>query len=174
MEVGRERRMYRQGDVLLVEVDPDTIYSLGGKLKAGLKKADEENGRVVLAHGEVTGHHHAFRVGSNVVMFREDGSGSGLFSNAAGSGTSAAPRHGFESIPRANDGTLVPGQRRFVDIGSVNVDLLPPNGKLVEDPAPVAFLDHDEHETHEITKGVFEVIIQREYVAPQRNRFVED
>lgn len=45
-----ERAHYRQGDVLLVRVD---------KVPAGLAPVARENGRVILAHGEVTGHAHA-------------------------------------------------------------------------------------------------------------------
>jgi len=42
--------MFRQGDVLIVMV---------AALAAGATKRNRENGRVVLAHGEVTGHAHA-------------------------------------------------------------------------------------------------------------------
>lgn len=38
-----------------------------------------ENGRLVLAHGEATGHHHSFALSDRVALFREDGAGSGLF-----------------------------------------------------------------------------------------------
>lgn len=43
-------RLYRQGDILLVPVD---------SIPEGTKPLARENGRVVLAHGEVTGHCHA-------------------------------------------------------------------------------------------------------------------
>lgn len=43
--------MYRQGDVLIVRVDDNT--------KCG-EEVPRENGSVVLAHGEATGHAHAF------------------------------------------------------------------------------------------------------------------
>lgn len=41
---------YRQGDILLVRVE---------KLPGKLKSIERENGRVVLAHGEATGHAHS-------------------------------------------------------------------------------------------------------------------
>lgn len=41
---------YRQGDVLIERI---------GSLPSKLKKVARENGRVILAHGEVTGHAHA-------------------------------------------------------------------------------------------------------------------
>lgn len=42
-------KTYRQGDVLITEVK---------HIPAGLKPIPREQGRVVLAHGEVTGHAH--------------------------------------------------------------------------------------------------------------------
>ena len=41
----------RQGDVLLVKINA---------LPKDAKKKKRENGRVILAHGEATGHHHSF------------------------------------------------------------------------------------------------------------------
>lgn len=43
--------LYRQGDILLI---PTT-----GKMPKDAKPIPLENGRIVLAHGEVTGHSHA-------------------------------------------------------------------------------------------------------------------
>lgn len=45
-----ERRIYRQGDVLMTQVV---------EVPKGAKELDRERGRIVLAHGEVTGHSHA-------------------------------------------------------------------------------------------------------------------
>lgn len=42
--------MYRQGDVLIRPVE---------KMPRGLKPVPRDNGRVILAYGEVTGHAHA-------------------------------------------------------------------------------------------------------------------
>ena len=52
--------MYRQGDVLIFETDrkPEGV------------EIPKDNGRAVLAYGEVTGHAHAIR--GNVRMFRPD------------------------------------------------------------------------------------------------------
>lgn len=44
--------MYRQGDVLIIPVT-----SIPGNAQA----IERENGRVILAHGEVTGHAHAIK-----------------------------------------------------------------------------------------------------------------
>lgn len=54
---------YRQGDVLIVRCDA---------LPSGLQPVAREEGRVVLAHGEVTGHAHAI-VQPDVEMYEKDG-----------------------------------------------------------------------------------------------------
>ncbi|HQT38913.1 MAG TPA: hypothetical protein PK231_05765 [Acidocella sp.] len=60
----------RQGDVLIVPAEnlPDTAHPV-----------KDENGRHILAHGEATGHHHSFKAGPQVAMFRETGKGSGVY-----------------------------------------------------------------------------------------------
>ena len=45
----KQKTMYRQGDVLITRVER----------KSGLREVDREAGRIVLAHGEATGHAHA-------------------------------------------------------------------------------------------------------------------
>jgi hypothetical protein len=59
---------YRQGDVLLVRV---------ASLPNRISPIEPDDGRVVLAYGEVTGHAHAMRA-DRVHYFREDGTGRGF------------------------------------------------------------------------------------------------
>src|SRR5258708_1892911 len=59
------RPMYRQGDILIVAVDESPIDT---------KPVTREGGKLILAHGEVTGHHHAFDVGvENVELVTAEG-----------------------------------------------------------------------------------------------------
>jgi hypothetical protein len=67
--------MIRQGDVMVV-----AVAALPKKRDA----VPPENGRVVLAHGEATGHHHSFAFSDRVALFREDGAGGGLFLTVTG------------------------------------------------------------------------------------------
>ncbi len=53
--------MYRQGDVLIIPV---------AKLPNGLEPVKRESGRVILAHGEVTGHAHAIK-DKRAALFRD-------------------------------------------------------------------------------------------------------
>ena len=55
--------MYRQGDVLIVPVK---------SIPKAIEPVEREGGRVVLAHGEVTGHMHQLR-GATVARYRDDG-----------------------------------------------------------------------------------------------------
>ena len=54
--------MYRQGDVLIIPVK---------SIPTGSKKVERDRGRVVLAHGEATGHAHTL-LERNVTMFEKD------------------------------------------------------------------------------------------------------
>lgn len=47
----KEKTMFRQGDVLLIPVENVEL--------TGAKKIEDEGGRLILAHGEATGHHHS-------------------------------------------------------------------------------------------------------------------
>ena len=53
--------MYRQGDVLIIPVK---------SIPKKLEPVERENGRIVLAHGEVTGHAHAIK-NEGAALFRD-------------------------------------------------------------------------------------------------------
>jgi hypothetical protein len=61
----------RQGDVLMIATER---ASCAGFEKVAPEKAPDGSERVVLAHGAVTGHSHAF-LADRVSMFRDDGGG---------------------------------------------------------------------------------------------------
>ena len=60
----------RQGDVLVEQREK----ALGKSAKAAMKEVSREDGGVVLAHGEVTGHKHQIR-NPNVCELRNESSG---------------------------------------------------------------------------------------------------
>ena len=61
--------MARQGDVMLRRVD---------KMPDAVKPVERDNGRVVLAYGEVTGHSHAL-ASPRVAMFMDTGGAGGRY-----------------------------------------------------------------------------------------------
>ncbi len=63
------KNIYRQGDVLIVPVD---------SIPATVSRVDDEGGRLILARGEATGHHHSFPHNRSAVMFRDDVGGGGV------------------------------------------------------------------------------------------------
>ena len=70
--------MFAQGDVLLVLVDKKFPTATATAVTASA------DGRLVLAYGEATGHHHSFAFSDRVALFREDGAGGGLFLTVSG------------------------------------------------------------------------------------------
>jgi len=59
------REHYRQGDILLIPIDD---------VPRNAKAVNRENGKLILAHGEVTGHHHAFDTDvTNVELVTKEG-----------------------------------------------------------------------------------------------------
>ena len=85
--------MWRQGDVLIVPAN---------KLPAKLEPIERENGRVVLAHGELTGHAHAI-ADKRATLFR-DPKLNAVFLNVSGdaSVTLDHDEHDTISLPPGN------------------------------------------------------------------------
>lgn len=62
------RAPIRQGDVILVPT---------AAVPASARPVAAEMGRVILARGEATGHHHSFAASPSVAFFRPDDAGTG-------------------------------------------------------------------------------------------------
>jgi hypothetical protein len=69
--VSVDRKMFRQGDVLLVEVR---------SIPPNARLVEPEGDHVILVRGEKTGHHHGFSIWDRVSFFRDDGTGNGYTS----------------------------------------------------------------------------------------------
>lgn len=59
-------KLIRQGDVILVPVN---------SIPDGAKSVEREHGLVILAHGEMTGHHHAIREDAVGLVTTEEADG---------------------------------------------------------------------------------------------------
>jgi hypothetical protein len=99
-------KIYRQGDVLLIEV------------KSIPKDAVEQpiKGEVVLAYGEVTGHKHRFEDAMDVRMF---GSGGSRYLDVAGVKLLIHEEHSTVTVPPGK--YLVPQQVEFTPAALRNV-----------------------------------------------------
>jgi hypothetical protein len=89
--------MYRQGDVLIVRVR---------SIPESLEPVARENGRVVLAHGEATGHAHAI-LDERAVLFR-DAKRRALFMDVSGEAPVALEHDEHETI------NVPPGKYRVI------------------------------------------------------------
>lgn len=147
-----------QGDVCLFKI-PDHIK---------LDTSDEitaKDGRLILAEGEVTGHHHAIWDRNPPTMLREDGAGSGVSDadTAAMVRKATKAKAGTAKLyrdPRAIN-ALMQAQALTTNVLAIGV--------LVVDKAPV-ILRHDEHEAIRIPPGRYYVGGQQEWDAAEARR----
>jgi hypothetical protein len=143
-------RQYRQGDVFLREV---------AKVPKSVNIVERENGRVILAHGEVTGHSHAIGA-RGATLYMDTGSGSG-------------GRRYLQVAPDATDTIEVFGDARCLG-GSVEAGwIFGPRHVVGEQQVDGACLRHEEHTAVVLPPGIYEVVIQREYT-PEAIRNVAD
>ena len=105
MEFDFTRRAVRQGDVLVAPIKA---------LPKRLVSVQSVSGRHILAEGEATGHHHSIALSDRVVMFREDGSGGGLFLQVGGDAPVALTHQEHTELPIAPGPHAAIRQRTFV------------------------------------------------------------
>lgn len=153
----QETDMYRQGDVLIIPI---------AELPPGLKPVAKEQGRVVLAHGEVTGHAHTIR-DRNVNGFR-DPKLNRLFLNIVGDHT--GPLAG-ELIEEGDDWFLAQTSLREKPVKFAKHHASINDGEIK--CGPFALVDHDEHHPYAVPDGNGLVMRQREYT-PEAIRNVAD
>jgi hypothetical protein len=130
----------RQGDVLIWPLPEGFTVSRTEEIAA-------QNGRIVLLHGEATGHHHSIGVKLPMpTMFRDDGAGAGAVDVGVGTATLYA------------DAVLL---RALVAAGQlVTTDLCV--GFLIVADASV-IVEHQEHDAISIPPGAYYVGRQREF-----------
>lgn len=141
--------MYRQGDVLIIPVK---------NFPEQCEPVARENGQVVLAHGEATGHAHVI-TDSRTTLFR-DQKLNALFMKTDGdfSGPLAAD---LIDVNQEQGWFLAQTtlRRRPVKFSFSHASI--ENGVI--ECGPFALLDHDEHDPQAIPNGEHEVRRQREY-----------
>lgn len=159
----KNRTTHRQGDVLVERVS---------KTPATLTEIPREAGRIVLAHGEATGHAHALDA-PDVRLVADSNGGRFLLLNECahpdlvGGGTIGGkvvePLDALVRFQR-EDGTFIRFQKDDIEVGAGGV-------KVVAD---LALLRHEEHDAHALRTGhAYRVTRQREY-SPESVRTVAD
>jgi hypothetical protein len=138
-----------QGDVLLFRLPKDIA-------PARTDIVQPRDGKLILAEGELAGHHHA--IWFNPPMFRDDGLARAMEAHSQPTVTSA-----LAALYR-DDGLV----RRLVDDGLLTEGSLCVGFLVVED-APV-LLRHQEHDAVRIPPGLYYVGRQREFGAGEAHR----
>lgn len=150
-----------QGDVCL--------FRIPGHIK--LDTSDEitaRNGRLILAEGEVTGHHHAIWDRNPPTMFREDGAGAGVSESDTAAMVAKATKVKAGTAKLYRDPNAVETLMRS---GELLTDTLA-IGILVVEKHPVV-LRHDEHDAIRIPPGRYYVGGQQEWDAAEARRVAD-
>lgn len=157
-----KNKHYRQGDVAIQRI---------AFLPKNLKLADRENGRVILAHGEVTGHAHAF-LGAGTKKFTDD-RGREFFEVRGQEIKATLP------IMRRWKSQLMVDHPRLgiIEFAETDVHII---GDHVVIDGEFELLKHDEHHAHGVPSGLYSgandangTVRQREY-SPEAIRNVAD
>lgn len=146
---------YRQGDVLIQRV---------GLLPEKLVTIAREQGRVILAHGEVTGHAHAITDAGTDLLQADNGE---QFVRVAGRKIRSRLK-----ILRAWRGQVLVQHPKF-GVMQFAVDDVTVRDGVAEIDGEFALLKHDEHTAQAVPAGNYQNIRQREY-SPEEIRRVAD
>jgi len=148
----------QQGDVILFRV-PERM-----KLDTS-REIEARDNRLILAEGEITGHHHAIWDRNPPTMLREDGSGAGISTTDTERMLKAATAKRSGTAKLYEDRTTITA---LVSAGELAHDRLA-IGFLVVEHAPVV-LRHDEHDAIRIPPGRYYVGRQAEYDGAEERR----
>lgn len=143
-----------QGDVVLMAIPSDLKINK-------LHEIHPKDGRLIVAEGEVTGHHHAFW-NPQPAMFRDDGLARDMMATTT-------------PAPKKNE--VINSVRLYRDEAAVNE--LVSRGKLTSNRLAIGFLEvvgesftltHDEHDPITIPPGMYYAGGQREFDAAEERR----
>jgi len=158
-----------QGDVCLFQLPKGFEFSKKNEIKA-------KNNDLILAEGEVTGHHHAIRL-PEPTMFREDGGGSGL-DIPVKSSKQISKLADLQNLPA--DAKIEATIKMYKDDDAVNK--LVGLGYLTTPRLAIGFLSiegntvvlrHDEHDAIRIPPGNYYVGNQQEWDAGEARRVAD-
>jgi hypothetical protein len=152
----KQRKMYRQGDVLLERV---------AKLPEKIKRVRRENGLVILAHGEATGHHHAISDAGCALLEAETPGDRFLVA-------SGRAINGRLPIVRRWKNQILVNHPKFGMVEFAVEDIRIVKG-FVEIDGNFSLLQHQEHATQAIPDDNYRLVKQREF-SPESIRNVAD
>jgi hypothetical protein len=149
--------MFRQGDVMLVPVK---------EIPDGLVEVPRENGRIVLAHGEATGHAHVIEREREALFLAADlDEMTQRFLRIEEEHASVIDA--WRCLNHSGETCWVPAyvEREQVDAARLSV--------VTREDVQGVVVEHDEHLPFVVTPGDYELRRQSEY-APEAPRMVAD
>lgn len=147
-----------QGDVILMRIPDDVPLDLSDEITP-------QGNRLILAEGEITGHHHAIWLRNPPTMLKDDGGGSGLTESDVAGMLAKATRKTIGTAKLYRD--------------AVAAAALVSRGELEHDRSAIGFLlvdggavtlKHDEHDAIRIPPGRYYVGGQQEWDAAEARR----
>lgn len=102
--------MYRQGDILLVPI---------GEVPDGLKEVPREDGKIILAEGEATGHLHAIEAPEATFLATDLADIEGRFLDVEAEVTLEHPEHDAVTLPAGP--YEVRRQREYAQAGGIEL-----------------------------------------------------
>lgn len=150
-----------QGDVCLFRVRDSVKIDLSDEITP-------RDGRLILAEGEITGHHHAIWMRNPPVSFRDDGAGSGVSATDTAAMIATATKTNVGTAKLYRDPNAVAALMRC---GELTTDALAIGFLVVEGKSTV--LRHDEHDAIRIPPGRYYVGGQAEFDAASMRRVAD-
>lgn len=151
---------YRQGDIRLVPV---------AKLPEDLTEVPRQNGRLVLAEGEATGHLHVIDAPEATFLAADLAEIEGRFLVVEAETEHEVPVFETKIVGRYTEADLVPGSDE-IQIDDPIIEMVQIGARTIKGAA----LTHPEHDTVVLEPGNYEVRRQREYNQAGGIRVVAD
>jgi hypothetical protein len=147
-----------QGDICLFRIPDHIKIDTSDEIKPSAN-------RLILAEGEITGHHHAIWLRNPPTMLREDGAGAGISDADTAAMVAKATKRKAGTAKLYRDPEAI---RELVRIRKLTTAALA-IGILEVEKSPVV-LSHDEHDAIRIPPGRYYVGGQQEWDAAEARR----
>lgn len=152
--------MLRQGDILLLPVK---------KLPDGLTEVPREDGRIILAEGEATGHLHAIDAPEATFLATDLAEIEGRFLKVEAETEHEVPVFETKITGHYTEADLIPGSDE-IQVGDPITEMVQVGTRTIKGAA----LTHPEHDTVVLEPGNYEVRRQREYSEAGGTQVVAD
>lgn len=152
--------MYRQGDVLLIPIR--------GTKKAKGTPVQAEHGRLILARGEATGHHHSVDARYGALTIDEG------VTYLTIEELTAPMVEGVFPVLRHQERAVILAHPEWGETAFAREDCVAIENGVARVSGRFAPFQHQEHAAEAVRPGSYQVVRQREYAGPEHIRAVAD